>query len=84
MNILGIFGIILSLAIAAWEYRRAKLAEKLLAGVVHDLPLQVAEQVVRRFEAQNKNLSPDEKNQPLSLFSDPPLISETPPEGGAS
>ncbi|WP_166213165.1 hypothetical protein [Cognatiluteimonas telluris] len=59
MDFLGIAGIVIGLAIAAWEYVRAKKAEAELARVLHELPGQLVENITR-FISQPLSNNPSE------------------------
>lgn len=47
MDPIGILGIVLSVALAIWQYQKAQSAEKHLHNLLHSLPLQLTENVAR-------------------------------------
>lgn len=49
MDILAILGIIISIAIAAWEYTRAEKAEKKLEKISQELPSAIVSNIVKHF-----------------------------------
>ena len=56
MDPIGILGIVLSIALAIWQYQKAQSAEKHLHDLLQNLPIQLTENVTRVLNIKdNKN-----------------------------
>jgi hypothetical protein len=56
MDIIGIIGIVISLSIAYWQYRKAKLSTEKLQSYLHELPLILVRNVTRLLNKNENNL----------------------------
>lgn len=66
MDILGVLGILVGLAIAWWEYRRAKKTEAELACVLQELPSQLVENISRFISEPHDNTQEIHSQESLS------------------
>ena len=69
MDVLGILGIVLSLAIAAWEYRRAENAERTIRDTLRNLPSQLVADLSRLLAVPTTTAGPNSSPTRNTLLS---------------